>query len=207
MGIRVPEHAVALALLQEFERIGGRGVAAPSANRFGAVSPTTASAVEDELAAYLSADDLVLDGGASQVGVESTIIDCTADLPRVLRLGAVTGEMIETVTGLKPAVLEAKSEIRVSGSLESHYAPKAKVILNGIAQPGDGLVAMADVETPAAVIRLSAPRSIEEYATQLYSSLRAADAQDLKKVVAIEPQGSGLAEAIRDRLARAAHGA
>ena len=207
VGIRVPEHAVALALLQEFERIGGRGVAAPSANRFGAVSPTTASAVEDELAAYLSADDLVLDGGASQVGVESTIIDCTADLPRVLRLGAVTGEMIETVTGLKPAVLEAKSEIRVSGSLESHYAPKAKVILNGIAQPGDGLVAMADVETPAAVIRLSAPRSIEEYATQLYSSLRAADAQDLKKVVAIEPQGSGLAEAIRDRLARAAHGA
>jgi len=207
VGLRVPGHDVALALLQEFERIGGRGVAAPSANRFGAVSPTTASAVEDELADYLSAEDLVLDGGASQVGVESTIIDCTADLPRVLRLGAVTVEMIETVTGLKPAGLEAKSEIRVSGSLESHYAPKAKVVLNGIAQPKDGLIAMADLETPAGVIRLAAPKNIHEYAVALYSSLRAADSQGLARVVAIEPQGDGLAEAIRDRLTRAAHSA
>jgi len=203
VGIRVPEHVVALALLQEFERIGGRGVAAPSANRFGAVSPTTASAVEDELVDYLSADDFVLDGGASHVGVESTIIDCTGDTPRVLRLGAVTVEMIEEASGSRVDAISTKSEIRVSGSLESHYAPKAKVILNAVAQPGDGFIAMADVETPAGVIRLSAPRSIEEYATQLYSSLRAADAQNLKKVVAIEPQGDGLAEAIRDRLSRA----
>jgi L-threonylcarbamoyladenylate synthase len=139
VGIRVPAHAVALALLQQFERIGGCGVAAPSANRFGAVSPTTASAVEDELADYLSADDLVLDGGASQVGVESTIIDCTGEVPKVLRLGAVTVAMIEAATGLKPAGLEAQSEIRVSGSLESHYAPKARVVLNGIAHHDHGL--------------------------------------------------------------------
>ena len=207
VGIRVPEHVVALALLQEFERIGGRGVAAPSANRFGAVSPTTASAVEDELADYLSDGDLVLDGGASKVGVESTIIDCTGDTPRVLRLGAVTVQMIEEATGMKPAGLEVKSEIRVSGSLESHYAPKAKVILNAVARPGDGLIAMANIETPIGVIRLAAPRSIDEYASALYSSLRAADAQGLKTIIAIEPQGDGLAEAIRDRLTRAAHGA
>jgi len=207
VGIRVPEHVVALALLQEFERIGGRGVAAPSANRFGAVSPTTASAVEDELADYLSADDLVLDGGPSQVGVESTIIDCTGDVPKVLRLGAVTMEMIDGASGMKAMDFEEKGEIRVSGSLESHYAPKARVVLNGIAQPGDGLIALADVVTPAGAIRLAAPKSVDEYATNLYSSLRAADSQGLAKVIAIEPQGVGLAEAIRDRLRRAAHGA
>jgi L-threonylcarbamoyladenylate synthase len=207
VGIRVPEHAVALALLQEFERIGGRGVAAPSANRFGAVSPTTASAVEDELADFLSADDLVLDGGASQVGVESTIIDCTGESPRILRLGAVTVEMIEGVTNLSVDDSPEKTEIRVSGSLESHYAPEAKVILNAVAQPGDGLIAMADVETPVGVIRLAAPNSVDEYGALLYSSLRAADSKDLRKVVAVEPQGDGLAAAIRDRLTRATHGA
>ena len=207
VGIRVPEHVVALALLQEFERIGGRGVAAPSANRFGAVSPTTASAVEDELANYFSADDLVLDGGPSQVGVESTIIDCTGDGPRPLRLGAVTVEMIEDATGLKVEGLVEKSKIRVSGTLESHYSPKAKVVLNGVAQSGDGLIAMADVETPAGVIRLAGPKTVDEYATALYSSLRAADAQGMVRVVAIAPAGEGLAEAIRDRLQRAAHSA
>jgi L-threonylcarbamoyladenylate synthase len=207
VGIRVPEHVVALALLQEFERIGGLGVAAPSANRFGAVSPTTASAVEDELADYLSADDLVLDGGPSQVGVESTIIDCTGNLPRVLRLGAVTVEMIEAITGLSVNGILERTAIRVSGSLESHYAPKARVVLNEVAQSGDGFIATADVETPAGAIRLAAPKNVDEYATALYSSLRAADERGLEKVVAIEPQGIGLAEAIRDRLTRAAHGA
>jgi len=205
VGIRVPEHAVALALLQEFERIGGRGVAAPSANRFGAVSPTTASAVEDELADYLSDEDLVLDGGPSQVGVESTIIDCTGGAPRVLRLGAVTVELIEVATGLSVIALSEKNQIRVSGSLESHYAPKAKVILNAVAQPGDGLIAMADVETPVGAIRLAVPKTIDDYAMVLYTSLRAADAKGLDRVVAIEPQGDGLAEAIRDRLIRSAY--
>jgi len=207
VGIRVPGNDVALALLQEFERLGGRGVAAPSANRFGAVSPTTADAVEDELSEYLSTQDIILDGGASSVGVESTIIDCTDEFPKILRLGAVTTEMIETVTGLAVIGVEQKSSIRVSGALESHYAPKAKVILNAIAQPGDGLIAMADVETPNGVVRLSAPKNVDEYAMHLYTALRAADAQNLERVVAVEPQEDGLAEAIRDRLKRATHGA
>ena len=85
MGLRVPDHVIALALLSEFKKIGGKGIAAPSANRFGHVSPTTAQAVSDELSQYLATDDLLLDGGPSQVGVESTIIDCTTKSPKILR--------------------------------------------------------------------------------------------------------------------------
>ena len=95
VGIRIPSHTVALALLKEFEDKGGLGVAAPSANRFGAVSPTTATAVEIELAVFLSENDQILDGGACLVGVESTIINCTQVQPSILRPGAVTQEMIE----------------------------------------------------------------------------------------------------------------
>ena len=101
VGLRVPDHTLALAFLQEFKKIGGKGVAAPSANRFGHVSPTTAIAVHEELGEYLDRDDLILDGGPSLVGVESTIIDCTSTAPRILRPGAITVEMIEAVTGLK----------------------------------------------------------------------------------------------------------
>ena len=101
VGVRVPDHIVALALLEAFEKAGGKGVAAPSANRFGHVSPTTAAAVVEELADCLSIDDVVLDGGACDVGVESTIIDCTGAAPSVLRPGAVSVAMIEECTGLK----------------------------------------------------------------------------------------------------------
>jgi L-threonylcarbamoyladenylate synthase len=205
VGLRVPQHAVALALLQEFERIGGRGVAAPSANRFGAVSPTTARAVEDQLSDYLKEEDLILDGGPSQVGVESTIIDCTNNLPRVLRLGAVTGDMIQEITGLKVMEVEASPSIRVSGSLESHYAPRAKVILDAIPKTGSGFLALSDIETPDGAIRLASPGSLEEFAHVLYESFRKADKQGLDEVVVAQPAGDGLAEAIRDRLQRAAN--
>jgi L-threonylcarbamoyladenylate synthase len=100
VGVRVPDHPVALGLLEAFARAGGKGVAAPSANRFGNVSPTTAQAVADELSEYLGSADQILDGGPCQVGVESTIIDCTGDVPRILRPGAVTVAMIEESTGL-----------------------------------------------------------------------------------------------------------
>lgn len=128
VALRVPAHPVALALIKEFEKLGGRGVAAPSANRFGAVSPTTAQAVEEELAQYLLPEDMILDGGPSLVGVESTIIDCTKETPFILRPGAITAEMIEESTGLiaLDGATSANSTIRVSGSLESHYSPKAK---------------------------------------------------------------------------------
>ena len=204
VGLRVPDHVVALALLDSAKKIGVQGIAAPSANRFGHVSPTTAQAVREELDQYLSPEDAILDGGPSQVGVESTIIDCTGSNPHILRPGAITQEMIEEVTGLK--VTDAQSEIRVSGSLENHYAPQAIVVLDATPNPGDGYIAMSDLPTPPGVIRLAAPESIEDYARILYASLRDGDSQKLSRICIVQPQGDGLAIAICDRLQRAARG-
>jgi len=204
VGLRVPDHVIALALLSEFAKIGGKGIAAPSANRFGHVSPTTAQAVQDEIGEFLEEQDLILDGGPSQVGVESTIIDCTSDAPRILRPGAITIEMVEESTGLK--VSSTESNIRVSGSLENHYSPNATVDLNRTPTAGEGFIALADIQTPANVIRLAAPNSVEDFARLMYAALREGDAQGLKSVVVTEPVGDGLALAIRDRLMRASKG-
>jgi len=200
-----------LALLEAFEKAGGKGVAAPSANRFGHVSPTTASAVVEELGDYLTANDLVLDGGECAVGVESTIIDCTGDLPKILRPGAITAQMISDSTGLE--VIGQSSDgaavdsnvIRVSGSLEAHYAPAATVVLDQAPVAGQGFIAMADVVAGDGVVRLAAPKTHDEFARVLYSALRAADERGLATVVVQQPQGDGIAIAIRDRLKRAAH--
>ena len=204
VGVRVPDHVVALALLEAFEKAGGKGVAAPSANRFGQVSPTTATAVIEELGDYLSKDDLVLDGGACAVGVESTIIDCTGGAPSVLRPGAISMAMIEECTGLK--VTGSDKEIRVSGGLENHYAPIAEVLLCENAFAGQGLIALSSFKTPDGVIRLASPIDHEEFARILYSALREADTQGLAAVVVVQPRGAGIAVAIRDRLVRAANG-
>jgi len=204
VGVRVPDHVVALALLEAFEKAGGKGVAAPSANRFGHVSPTTAAAAVEELGDYLSKDDLVLDGGVCAVGVESTIIDCTGQTPKVLRPGAVSVAMIEESTGLKTT--QSDLSIRVSGSLENHYAPSAKVLLSDSPTSGQGFIAHSTIQTPPGVIRLATPDDDEEFAQILYSALREADAQGLKEVVVAQPMGIGIAVAIRDRLARAANG-
>jgi len=201
VALRVPAHPIALSLLQEFKE----GIAAPSANRFGSVSPTTAEAVEEELKDYLSPQDLILDGGQCLVGVESTIIDCTKQTPFILRPGAITGAMIEESTGLI-ALTNNDGSIRVSGSLDSHYSPKAKVVLDAIAEPGDGLIAPDQIPTPDGVIRLASPRTVEGYARDLYAALRLADTKNLDVVVVLQPGGDGLAEAIRDRLARSAYG-
>jgi L-threonylcarbamoyladenylate synthase len=205
VGVRVPNHPVALGLLEAFARAGGKGVAAPSANRFGNVSPTTAQAVSDELRDYLADGDVILDGGPCDVGVESTIIDCTGDVPKILRPGAVTEEMIEHSTGLD--VLGADGiAIRVSGSLESHYSPIATVVLDQSPVAGQGFIAMADVVADEGVVRLAAPITHEEFARVLYAALRAADEQGLATVVVAQPAGDGIAIAIRDRLKRAAFG-
>ena len=227
VGVRVPNHPVALGLLEAFVRGGGKGVAAPSANRFGNVSPTTAQAVETELNDYLTDGDQILDGGACDVGVESTIIDCTGNIPKILRPGAVTTQMIEECTGLnvggrfiytdedlpgitingQPVIGDSVDSkvIRVSGSLESHYAPVAKVFLDQSPLVGQGFIAMADVVSTDGVVRLAAPSTHEEFAQVLYAALRAADEQGLATVVVQQPQGDGIAIAIRDRLKRAAH--
>jgi L-threonylcarbamoyladenylate synthase len=206
VGVRVPDHPVALGLLEAFERAGGKGVAAPSANRFGNVSPTSAQAVSHELGDYLADGDQILDGGACDVGVESTIIDCTGDAPKILRPGAITAQMITDSTGLEVVGVVEESAIRVSGSLEAHYAPAATVVLDQSPVAGQGFIAMADVVAGEGVVRLAAPKTHEEFARVLYSALRAADEQGLGTVVVEQPGGDGIAIAIRDRLKRAAFG-
>ena len=204
VGLRVPDHVIALALLNEFKKLGGKGIAAPSANRFGHVSPTTSAAVTSELSDYLEENDLILDGGPSQVGVESTIIDCTEELPKILRPGAITKEMIIETTGL--SIADSLSDIRVSGSLENHYSPAAKVVLDIAPESGDGFIALANIETPAGVIRLASPQNNEEFARVLYTALRSADQQELARVVVAQPAGDDISVAIRDRLLRASRG-
>jgi L-threonylcarbamoyladenylate synthase len=206
VGVRVPSHPVALGLLSEFEKLGGLGVAAPSANRFGSISPTTASAVGTELSSFLDSKDLILNGGRCSVGVESSIIDCTKVSPVVLRPGAVSIEMIETVTGFKGRLNYVETNVKTSGLLESHYAPKAKVFLGVPALPGDGFLALAEIPTPIGTVRLASPKDDEEYAQVLYSALRLGDQVGLKNIVVVEPTGEGLAIAILDRLNKAASG-
>ena len=209
VGIRVPSHTVALALLEEFEDQGGLGVAAPSANRFGAVSPTTASSVEIELADFLSENDQILDGGPCSIGVESTIIDCTQNKPSILRPGAVTKEMIEDALGIAIDSKTSNSEsvqIKAAGLLESHYAPNAKVFLTGTPTLGDGFIALDSFTTPAGAIRIAAPKTNEEYAQVLYEAFRLADFKGLNKVFVIPPIGEGIAVAINDRLSKSAFG-
>jgi len=204
VGLRVPNHTLALALLSEFKKLGGKGLAAPSANRYGQVSPTTALAVQEELGKYLDEKDLILDGGPSSVGVESTIIDCTGNAPRILRPGAITIEMIEATTGLQ--LEDREDEIRVSGSLEQHYAPLAQIVLDGHPRPGDGYIALKSYPTPEGAIRLAAPTDNEEFARLIYGALREADSQDIDVVVVVQPEGADIAIAIRDRLKRASQG-
>jgi L-threonylcarbamoyladenylate synthase len=209
VGIRIPNHVVALALLEAFHNLGGRGIAAPSANRFGHVSPTTAKAVSDELTQYLQPEDQVMDGGPCAVGVESTIIDCTGDVPRILRPGAITEEMIKESTGLSAIMTKSSEEtenIRVSGSLEKHYAPAARVLLDQTPVAGQGFIAPSRRVTPTGVTRLAAPKNADEFARDLYTALRKADELGLQEVVVEQPQGDGIAIAIRDRLSRAARG-
>jgi L-threonylcarbamoyladenylate synthase len=207
VGIRIPSHTIALALLIEFEDKGGLGVAAPSANRFGAVSPTTATAVEIELADYLSKNDQILDGGPCLVGVESTIINCTQTKPSILRPGAVTKEMIEDTLGITIDLNTSNSgsiQIKAPGLLESHYAPKAKIFLTGTPTMGDGFIALDSFTTPNGAIRVASPKTNEEYAQVIYEAFRLADIKGLTRVFVIPPTGGGIAVAINDRLAKSA---
>jgi L-threonylcarbamoyladenylate synthase len=207
VAIRIPANRLALALLKDFENIGGIGIAAPSANKFGKVSPTSAHSVLRELGPYLKSNDLILDGGNCEIGIESTIIDCTGAIPRILRPGSITSELIQSECQIfvqKYETIYNDSHIRVPGLLRQHYAPNAKVYLSGKPAEGDGLIALAIHETPMGVLRLAQPKDNEEFAKQLYAALRKADELKLNKVIVIPPLGEGIAVAIRDRLIRCA---
>ena len=209
VGLRVPAHPLTLQVLREF----GGGLAAPSANRYGHVSPTTAQHVIDELAAFLDPTrDLVLDGGRCPVGVESTIVGAWDDTPRLLRSGAVTAAQIEALTGRE--VSTDTDGVRAPGATATHYAPRALVVpvegtdLEEVASTLTekfGFIALADVPPPDVDhSRLASPGSDSEYAHVLYAALREADDQHLPVVVAVLPPDTGVGHAVRDRLMRAA---
>jgi L-threonylcarbamoyladenylate synthase len=206
VAIRVPSNTLANQLLREFESLGGNGIAAPSANRFGKVSPTCAEDVMDELSEYLVAKDLILDGGSSIVGVESTIIACTKSDPLILRPGGITASMINNVLDLSIEVETklARIQIKASGLLESHYSPNARVYLSGTPKTGDGFIALSNFPTPEGAIRLTSPASNQEYARTLYQGLRLADSKKLSNVFVVPPVGDDIAVAICDRLAKSA---
>lgn len=206
VAVRVPSHPLANQLLKEFETLGGFGVAAPSANRFGKVSATTAQGVREELEKYLTNNDQILDGGSSQIGIESTIIDCTKDSPEILRPGYITSEMVENFLSLDIAKFDSiGSKVMVPGLLEAHYSPNAQVLLNGVPNPGDGFIALANIKTPLGAIRLASPKDNNEYAHELYNALRLADFRGIKTVRVIPPVEQGIGVAINNRLIKAAH--
>lgn len=210
VAVRIPQHPLTLEVLNALHDMGIGGVVAPSANRFGHVSPTTAQHVVNDLGAYLEAHHgAILDGGPCTLGVESTIVLATHERPVILRPGGITRKMITEATALE--VAQTTSTPRVSGSLASHYAPEAKVTLvaqsdlENFESNSAGVIAFSEVATPSGMTRLAAPTNIEEFAANLYASLRHADDIGLSTIYVVEPSDEGLAEAVRDRLMRAAH--
>jgi L-threonylcarbamoyladenylate synthase len=206
VGLRVPSDPIALALIQEFERISESAVAAPSANRFGQVSPTSSADVLEELGEYLSNKDLVLDGGKSSIGIESTIVDCTGESPKVLRPGFITVEDIEAHLGVFCHSNDNSRALKFSGSFEKHYAPKCQVELGEHKIKGAGFMALIEVKTPPEMVRLSSPSSVEEFAHMLYSTFRQADREGLTTLVVSPPKDEGLGAAILERLSKANSG-
>lgn len=209
LGVRVPRHLVAQALLQIFNG----GIAAPSANRFGRISPTTASAVYEELNDQV---DLILEGGQCEVGVESTIVDVSSNEVRVLRPGMITVKQIETVLGKKISDVGGNVP-RVSGSLESHYAPTTEMRIVAKNKLEDFLNELSDDQLPVGVLahskiisqntKYDVVRMSEDpklYAHDLYLRLREMDKKNYRKIIVEAVPESEEWEAVRDRLKRAA---
>jgi L-threonylcarbamoyladenylate synthase len=206
VGLRVPSDPIAQALIVEFEILSGSAIAAPSANRFGQVSPTSSDDVQEEIGIQLSEFDLILDGGTSTIGIESTIVDCTREIPRILRSGFVTKEELEEALKIEVSQDVTLSQIKFSGSFEKHYAPKCRVILGASGVDHSGFLALNHIPTPPLMERLAAPNTVEEFARVLYSTLRAADQRGFTDLVVVQPEGEGLAIAINDRLLKASRG-
>jgi L-threonylcarbamoyladenylate synthase len=201
VALRVPKHPVAEKLLATF----GKPIAAPSANRSGHVSPTTAEHVLADLAGFV---DLVVDGGPAPLGLESTIVDMSGDGPRLLRSGGVPRDELERALG--PALLAATADVRAPGMLASHYATRARLRLDAQqVRPGEALLAFgasrpAGAEAAARVLDLSPRGDLVEAAANLFAHLRALDATGVSAIAVAPVPAHGLGEAINDRLKRAA---
>ena len=195
VAVRVPAHALAREVLRRF----GGALAAPSANRFGAVSPTTAEHVRADLGTDV---DFVLDGGAADVGVESTIVDLSGEVPAILRAGAITATQISDVLGVPVVVRADGGEVRAPGTLASHYATRARIVLVDDAEiDGEVLRAVARGEHTAV---LTLPADPAAAARGLYAAMRALDADGYETIVAALPSDTAANAAVRDRLTRAA---
>jgi L-threonylcarbamoyladenylate synthase len=198
VGLRVPAHPLTQQLLER----SGRGVAAPSANRFGRVSPTTARHVLDDLGPYLDPSrDVILDGGASPIGVESTIVDCTTDPPQLLRPGGIPTEDVERL--LDTTVAPATGPSRAAGMLTSHYAPAAVVELFEDRRHAEERAGRLEGDGHRVAV-IDHGDDLVTYARELYASMRAADDAGADHIVAVLPPARGLGHAIRDRLTKAA---
>ena len=205
VGVRVPSHPVALALLSEFEKLGGLGVAAPSANRFGKVSPTSSRDVQEDLGKYLEDTDQILDGGRSLVGIESTIINCLSESPVVLRPGSISNGQIDKLIEAEKFLESKLVSVNAPGLLFAHYSPNAKVLTEGVPNVGDGFLALAEIPTPSGAIRLASPETVDQFAKVLYQSLRSADKNGMRRIFVSIPSGDGVAIAIRDRIQKASN--
>lgn len=212
IGLRMPAHPVALALLRESAQRGVAGVAAPSANRFGRVSPTTAAHVAEAFGPAL----WVLDGGPCEVGIESAIVDCTQPQPALLRPGQLDRRAVEEVLGC-PLAAAGKASPRASGTLRAHYAPQAQVRLVTPAELPEALAAAAEAglvigvysrgKPPAdAALRLwrPLPASADTAARELFTALRAFDAAGVQRLLVEAPPPDAAWDGVRDRLQRAA---
>jgi L-threonylcarbamoyladenylate synthase len=209
VGLRVPAQPIALALLRAF----AGGIAAPSANRFGRVSPTTAQHVRADLGGDV---ECVLDGGPCTVGVESTIVDCTNDAPAILRLGGVSPERLEAILG-EPVKVRTDDAVRAPGTMTSHYAPRVPVLIVGeseltaraVALQADGrrvgvLAPRPFDDLPTGAVVLDPPQSTADYARVLYARFREADQLDLDVLLIVPAPDEGIGHAVNDRLQRAA---
>jgi len=208
VGLRVPSHPVAQALLRAFHAAGGHGIAAPSANRFGRISPTTAEHVRDDLGDAVS---LVLDGGACPVGIESTIVAFGDGAPMLLRPGGIAVSDIARILGREPSV-PSQDAPRASGTLASHYAPRtpSRLVEPGALATADGGAAVLarTVARPAGFAGrwIAAPLEPEAYAHELYASLRALDAVGAREILVETLPADAAWLAVRDRVTRAVHG-
>ena len=193
VAVRMPSHVMAQEVIHGLHV----PIVAPSANSFGHVSPTTALHVIDDLGDRI---DAVLDGGPCDIGVESTIIDCTVEPPQILRPGAISRDEIEAT--LHTSLDESRGEIRAPGMLVNHYSPRCTVHLSNSATQANSLANELRLRGHKVVI-IDHSRDIKEYARRLYGDLREAEDSGADDIVAVQPEGTGLAEAVRDRLTRA----
>jgi L-threonylcarbamoyladenylate synthase len=208
VGLRCPSHPLAQALLRAFAQVGSGAIAAPSANKFGHVSPTTAQHVRDEFGPGLT----ILDGGACEVGLESTIVDLTRGHPVLLRPGAIGREDIARVVGEAPASADAQAP-RASGTLASHYAPRTPLVLMEARRfadelhVGDAVLALrAPPAHRAATAWIEAPGDPVRYGHDLYRNLRELDGHRATRILVEAPPREASWEAVNDRLGRAAAG-